>query len=263
MIRLNESEKEQMNKLIRENTSINNISKIINKSKSTIYYYYIKIKDKKFAKVKFNYSDEDLGEFLGIFVGDGGFYFDKFRYKYIIRVYTGLLDKNYNDDLIKFFSKIFGKKPHNYIRFKDNVCILSYHSKDIYLLLKRYLDWNGIKTYSINIKEPHKHSKDFYIGFLRGLFDTDGNFYKPKKRVSYGTVSSKLAFQVNEIMNKLGFYPTSYINKKEHFYTLNLHGTPAMDFLGFVRPRNIKKIHGFGLSARHELPSKIIGWKSL
>ena len=249
MIRLTEQEKNQINILINKNISLNNISKITNKSKSTLYHHYAKIKGRKFSKIKFNYTDEELGEFLGIFTGDGGFYFDKARYKYIIRIYTGLLDKDYNNDLIKFFNKIFDKKPHNYIKFKDNVCILTYHSKDIYLLLKKFLDWNGTKTYSINIKEPNNYSKDFYIGFLRGLFDTDGNFYRPKNRVSYGTVSSKLAFQVNEIMNSLGFYPSLYINKKEGFYTLNLHGKPAINFLESVQPRNKRKISGCGLTA--------------
>ena len=61
-------------KRINENVSINNISKELNLAKSTIYYHYKKIKGKKPKEIEFNFrSEKEIGEFLGIFSGDGNF----------------------------------------------------------------------------------------------------------------------------------------------------------------------------------------------
>lgn len=244
MKRLTKNEKDKIITLIKDGASLNKISKLTGKAKSTLYYHYEQIKGKKCKPINFNLSEEDLGEFLGIFAGDGGFYLDK-NYKYKISFYTGFSDKEYNQSLISFFSQLFNKAPDNYSRKSDHIFILCYRSKDIYKLIKNYLEWEGKKTYSVKLKDL-SHSKPFYLGFLRGLFDTDGNFYAPKKRISYGTVSKNLALQIKNMFLDLGFNPSYYIAKnpsKADFHRISLSGQNALKFIKIINPRNKRKIN--------------------
>ena len=109
MARLTNSEKETIINLINNNVSINNISGITNKAKSTIYHHYLKLKGRKCVIPKFNFSENELGEFIGMFAGDGSFFFDKNLYKYNIKIFTGFQDKNYKEEQIVFLNKIFNK----------------------------------------------------------------------------------------------------------------------------------------------------------
>ena len=244
MARLTKIEKEKILGLIDDGASINRISRLTKKAKSTIYYHYKKLKGKKFKVPEFDFSDNELGEFMGIFAGDGGFFFEPKRYKYVIKIHTGFIDKRYNEKLIVLFSSIFNKKPHNYVRSNCHVYELTYQSRDIYNLIKAYLDWEGTKTYSIRLKTTN-NSKLFNIGFLRGLFDTDGSYYLPKLRLSYGTVSKELSLQVFQMIKSLGFKPNYNISNPKNrarFYSVILHGEDTNEFINLIKPRNFDKI---------------------
>lgn len=245
MARLTKNEKETIIDLINIGTSINDISKITNKAKSTIYYYYQKLKGRKCSIPKFNFSEQELGEFIGIFAGDGSFYLDKKLYKYTISIFTGHKDRDYKEKQIIFLNKIFNKRPNCFVIPKKNVFIIRYYSRDIYNLLKEHLEWNGVKTYSVRLRNIDNTSRDFKIGFLRGLLDTDGSFYKPKHRISYGTVSEKLSLQTLNLIKSLGFFPKCYISNppnRSKFYSIVLHGEQTRKFIKLINPRNIDKL---------------------
>lgn len=90
------------------------------------------------------------------------------------------------------------------------------------------------------------YSKQFLIGFIRGLVDTDGGTYTPKRRVQYGTVSINLANQAKQIFEllnlKYGYYPCPD-KRANHLpmHHLHLHGENAFKFLNIVVPRNPKR----------------------
>jgi len=245
MSRLTQVEKDKIIKLASKGHSLNQISQLTNRPKSIIHYYSQELLVHKTTTPKFNFSDEELGEFMGIFAGDGGFYFDKKLYKYTIGIYTGFLDSDYKEKQINLFKKIFSKKPQCYTKNNDHVYVIRYYSKDIYNLIKKYLDWNGKKTYSIKLKDMLNNPKEFNIGFLRGLFDTDGSYYRPKKRISYGTVSKELHSQTLSLLRSLGFEPKYHISNpkdKSRFYSVVLHGEQSNKFIKLIKPRNTSKL---------------------
>lgn len=238
MERLSPAERDLIDDLFQNGTSINTASGITQRAKSTLYYHYKKRFGKKFAEVQFNYSQEELGEFIGIFAGDGNFLFDRKRYKYRIQFFTGLHDPCYNQYLAEFFVKILGKHPRQRISKTSNIFILEYYSRPIYELIRSHLEWEGVKAHSARLKPGR--SPAFIRGFLRGLFDTDGNFYKPKTRVAYGTASLRLARQVERFLKEFGLRPSLYWNRR--VYRIDLYSNDSLRFINTIEPRNSDKL---------------------
>ena len=71
--------------MAKNNCSLNEISKELKKSKTTVYYWFLKFRGRKLKPLSIDRSDEFLiGQFVGAFAGDGNFFFDKKRYHYRI-----------------------------------------------------------------------------------------------------------------------------------------------------------------------------------
>ena len=229
--------------LIKKGESLNKIKNKTGVSKSSLYHHYKKIHGKKYKGVKINLKDRDsLGEFIGIFAGDGNFFFDKIKYHYRIRVFTGLYEKQYNDYIQNFFTRFFSKKPMNYENVKSNVYTTNYYSKEIYLLIKKYLYWDGNKTKTVGLRNINKNDKEFLIGFLRGLFDTDGGINKAKNKTAFGTASKKLAYQIKEILEIFNLKPGFYKYKNKDFWYIDLYGKRTDKFMSLIKPHNKNKI---------------------
>lgn len=239
---------EKIISMIKKGDSLNKICRKTGIGKSTLYFHYKKLKGKKIPLIKFNFPNEnELGEFMGIFAGDGSFC-KRPNSHYVIRVYIGFYEKHYADALNIKFLEWFNKKPQIYLSYyqgKKSMVTLCYYSKDIYDLIKKYLKWEGTKTFSVRLNELNLEKIDFNSGFLRGLIDTDGNFYAPKKRISFSTISKELANQVSLIIkNLIEISPNLNITKKEgrhDLYTLTLHGKNAKKLINLIKPRNINK----------------------
>lgn len=229
--------------MIRRGISLNKIKESTGIGKSTLYYHYKKIKGKKFIDVKIKESNLDkLGEFLGIFTGDGGFYFDKKRCKYIIRIYLGLYEVGYRKYLNKFLTNFFEKQPRIYGRMSNGVEITEYYSKDIYQLLRKHLVWENNKTKTIRLKSLDDKNQEFLIGFLRGIFDTDGGINKKKNKTAFGTASKQLAYQIKTILERLDLKPGFYKYKYKDFWYIDLYGERTDKFMKLVKPNNPNKI---------------------
>lgn len=234
--------------MIKKGDSLNKINKKTGIGKSTLYFHYKKLNGKKISIIKFNFPNEnELGEFMGIFAGDGSFC-KRPKSHYVLRVYIGFYEKHYADALNIKFQEWFSKKPQIYFSYykgKKSMITLCYYSKVIYNLIKEYLQWDETKTLSVKLKELDLNKKKFNMGFLRGLIDTDGNFYAPKKRVSFSTTSKVLASQVFVIIQDLiEINPNLNIIKKEgrhDLYTLTLYGKNAKKLINLIKPRNINK----------------------
>ena len=97
-----------------------------------------------------------------------------------------------------------------YIR--NNSLTLKVYSKDIYLMIKEYLNIFPIKTHNIHLISIN-HSDKFLASFVRGLFDTDGH-HKKDGRLVLCLTSKKLIDQISEILkNKFKINSKTYFRK--------------------------------------------------
>jgi intein/homing endonuclease len=188
-------------KCLKQNKSLNQISRELNLNKTTVYYWYKKLGKSKITKINIDIGNNQLiGEFIGIFAGDGGYYLDR-DYHHSISIYIDLKDKKYITHVRQLMLDLFSKNPSLFIRKNQNTAIVRMRSKDIYLFIKNYLIWNGKKYYSVHLKDKvSKHSKEFLKGFIRGVFDTDGFINRNMPRVVFGTVSKNLSNDVVETL---------------------------------------------------------------
>ena len=119
--------------------------------------------------------------------------------------------------LLKIFDKTYCYKK------QDNTFVLEKHSKDLIKFIKKTCDKKGLKV---------KTSREFKIGYIEGLIDSDG--YVQRNYVEITTSNPKLKNQIIEILEKFKVactvrkYPPSGLSKKMGFrvgFSL-LHGRP-------------------------------------
>ena len=244
MIRLNDIEINQIFRLIKEGKSLNKISRLLNKSKSTVYYHFRKFKGRTVNPISLKSNDEELiGEFIGLFAGDG--YANKtIAFHYRIYLFFNITERKFVNDLVKnVLVKLFGKEP-NIFRQK-NALVLFYCSKEIHYLINNYLVWDKKyrKTYSIQLKNRDQ-SDEFIKGFLRGCLDSDG--YLSPKKICFSTVSKELIEDISifltklNISNKVTRYKEKRKNRKD-IYNITLSRLDHYKFLKIINPRNVKE----------------------
>jgi len=206
MPRLRPELKKEIIKQIKDGVSLNKISRRYSIYKSTLYYYYKKIKGKRYISpyVKPNFSEIE-GEIVGIFAGDGSQYFAKSNGNYQVNVHFGGKNISYAFHVKTIFENFFRKKfrlqRESLNRLRLRTC-----SKDIFHYFKNYLHYDRrikhstVKLISISIPLAFK------IGFVRGIFDTDGSLryytYEKGPRAIFTTTSKQLANQINGILSE-------------------------------------------------------------
>jgi hypothetical protein len=231
--------------LIKRGVSINNISKITKIGKSTIYYYYKKIRGRKNKLLNLNpsYTMKE-GEIVGIFVGDGCHHFEKKGYHYFINVYFGIKNRDYLIYIKNLYESYF-KKSFRIIIYQNKSVITTY-SKEISEYFKNYIDFNPkIKHSTVKLKTLNLPI-EFKIGFIKGLLDTDGciffNKSEKRKRIYFTTTSLELAKQTVCMLKEDFDVPCSmytilsrYKNRKDTYNTYIL--SKGVDkFLNIFKP---------------------------
>ena len=231
----------QIINLINEGYSINKISKILHVNKSTIYYHYKKIKGKLKKEVTIRRDDSLIGEFIGLFAGDGCFYKTK-NYCYRIYLFFNIKESEYVKNLINILFNLFNKKP--YIFKRENRLIILYTSKEIYNLIKEYLIWDKHKrkTHTVSLINK-KYSKKFKISFLRGCVDSDG--YISSKKINFATSSLRLAKNIKNFLSDLdiNFYYSIYKEKRPNrvdMHHIDIRVSERSRFFNIIHPRNLK-----------------------
>lgn len=190
MRRLTQKERSLIKELSKRGLSINKICNKLHLKKSVVYYWFRKYVHKKNNKVKINYTlEEEIGEIIGAFAGDGNYYFDPRNYSYKIRFYLSPDEGKYAEKLSLKINKLFNKKPRIYKY--SYIIIVEIISKDAANFLKNYLSWKKSKTHTVQLIRPtSKYSINFLKGFCRGLFDTDG--WVTKNNLMISCVSDNL-----------------------------------------------------------------------
>lgn len=246
MKRLNKQELGRITELIEEDKSLKQISKDINRNKTTVYHHFRKIKGKTMQPIVIHgKNDELIGEFIGLFAGDGCI-FTTNNYCYRTYLCFNTNEDKFVKDLIEnVLLNLFKKKPMIFIReHRLNLC---YCSKNIHTFIDKYLDWNrnSRKTYSVCLKDQ-EYSKRFIIGFIRGSLDSDG--YLSEKKISFASVSSGLIENISQFLDILGLaysvrlYKEKRPNRKD-IYHINILKKDFNRFLELIKPRNIKGLY--------------------
>ncbi len=244
MKRMYKEEIEFIIKLIHQGKSLNKISKITGKSKSTIYYYYNKINGITIKKISLkNLDNEFLGEFLGIFAGDGNFYFNKKGYKYLIRLFFNSKEEKYAKEIKEILSKSFLKEPNLRKEKNQNLITVEYRSKILINFIKKYLKWDPTKKKGESVcLIKSQFPKNFKIGFIRGSLDSDGHLSENK--ISFASISEKLIENIEIFLQELGFknfHKSSYLDKRgnrKRMYYININKPDRENFLELIQPRN-------------------------
>ncbi len=242
--KLKEEEIKEIFRLTGGGNSIATVCKKLNKSKDVIYYYLRERSKSSKIPVRINSTNqENVGEFMGVFAGDGNFLFEKKKGRYTIRLFLNEKEKTFANNLTKnVLIKLFGKKPGATVR--RGVLTLRYYSKDIYHFIKEYLTWdpNYKKTYTIQLIKTD-HTKDFMIGFIRGSLDSDGHC--SDKKINFASTSKGLIYNISKFLDNLNvihrvrLYKEKRLDRKD-VYHIDVPRSEREKFLPLIKPRNIK-----------------------
>lgn len=201
--------------------------------------------------IKPRFSEKE-GEIAGIFAGDGSQYYEPKAGHYENNIHFGGHSYHYALYVKSLFEEFFKKKfmfrKETFGRYR-----LRTHSKEIYHFFKNYLEYTPqIKHSTVKLKSLD-FPKEFKIGFLRGLIDTDGTMYcsKQTKRVklSFYTTSEELSKQICAILNELEVNNGFCVNKRKgrnekpvyNVYILSKHNDR---FINLIKPLKAERLDG-------------------
>ena len=175
-----------------------------------------------------NVSNEKIAEICGAFIGDGWI---ENRGGSCYLAGHQLEDKEYYDSyIVHLFNEALSEvKPKLYPYWR--VYGVGIHKKEVIRKLIQLGVEKGKKVYSAQIPEWVMSAQNsIKIGFLRGLFDTDGNFhckkcygkydndfrkrYHCQPRIVFVSVSKKLMEQTIELLSQLDLHPESMKARK-------------------------------------------------
>ena len=132
-------------------------------------------------------ENSKLAELIGIILGDGNVYYSRGR-KYLLRISSNQAEevryryytKSLMEDIFNFTPKIYRKKN------KNGIDLVIYSKLIIESLIGTGIIPGDKVKNQVSVPEWIKKSKDFQIGCLRGLFDTDGSIYLRNTQHSFG-----------------------------------------------------------------------------
>lgn len=174
--------------------------------------------------------NEELAEYVGIMLGDGGITNGQCTI-----TLNRIEDGDYVKFVMRFTKALFGEEPKQMIR-KDSKAIVLYYNG---FLLIRYLVSIGLKIgnkvkQQVDVPSWIKNSEQYRISCLRGLMDTDGGVFLHRykvnkkeyryKKISFSNRSVPLLIFVRDTLQSLGFTPKvidKVENKKVWLY--NMH----------------------------------------
>lgn len=245
MQRLAKEQIRKIAKLANHGISLNRIAKTIGIRKTTAYYHFLKARGRTFEQLPFaTPSQTEAGELLGIFCGDGSFYFEPKRYHYQLRIHTGI-DDAYTRHVQALYAKIFRRKFR--VKKEHNQFIVETSSKRVYEYMKELLAFEPrVKAFTIRLKTT-KAPAAFLRGFIRGLFDTDGTVHAGGKRIRavFYTISPRLAGQVRRILGTLGIENREYLadkGKHHQLHHISISAASLPKFLKLIKPFKAKQI---------------------
>ena len=135
-------------------------------------------------KLLIDKKSEELAEFFGIMLGDGGIYEVPSKSIYQVRI-TGHKhdEREYMYQYIPTLMKnLFNITPGIYEKGKHNTIVISKQSKNLVYTLKNFGLGSGNKKNYNEAPDWLFENKNFIQKFLRGLIDTDGSICPKTKK---------------------------------------------------------------------------------
>jgi hypothetical protein len=252
MKRLNPNTKRDLISDIKNNMSINSILDKTGLAKSTIYYYFKKIKGKKYENPKYNilFSEKE-GEIVGIFAGDGSQYHYRPNGNYYTTIHFGDVE-GYVSHVKNLYDSFF-EKPWNKWKEVTKEGLTKYRlrvsNKEIFNFFSNYLEYNSKSKHNTCKLKNLVLNKQFKIGFLRGFFDTDGCLSNSSNRLRafYYTTSENLANQMKLFLEEADISSTIWCRKRgkqnwKDIFILRIKESEVNKFLNLVKPFKSKKL---------------------
>ncbi len=198
-----------LEKIIKDYKNGDSLKKLKTKydySIGNLYYHLNKrslMRKNNIIKFLKNNDQLSIGILIGIWMGDGSKFKDK--WSYVIKIH---LDKR--DTLLINFIKnilliVFGKTCRVVLEEESNRGIMIMNSKFIYDFIDKYTAYKENKTLTIKLKRNiNQYNNDFIRGVMVGLTLSDGYI---KDRFVFNTISKRLASNVYNIFKKYSYNP--------------------------------------------------------
>lgn len=190
----------------------------------------------------------DLSEFVGIMLGDGGL--SKYQACVTLHSYD---DKEYSKFVINLIEKLFNVPVRLFYRKEDSTLRLVISRINLVNFCNDIglITGNKIKQ-QIDIPQWIKANSKFSISAIRGLFDTDGCVFRHSykvngkkynyNKISFTSRSLPLINSVFKVLKKLGI--NSRITKSHWDVRIEAQKDVKkyLEIIGFNNPKNLKKI---------------------
>ena len=166
-------------------------------------------------------QNEELAEFVGIMMGDGGMS----KYQATITLHH-LDDSQYSEFVVTLIQRLFGYTPSIYHKPKKSVLDIVMSRIEIVDFLNTLgLPIGNKISQCLDVPDWIRQNSTFAIACIRGLIDTDGSIfthtYKSKgknysyKKLSFTSASESLVHTVYFLLSGLGFHPRISRNGKD------------------------------------------------
>ncbi len=213
-----------------------------------------KVSPGNLKEIRIPEKSEELAELWGILLGDGNIQ-KKFSYKvgvYNIKV-TGhsVLDRDY---LLKFvkplIEKLFDVTVREYDSKNSNALNIVADGRKIVDFFEKEGFKAGDKIRNqVRMPEWIKENCKFLAVCLRGLYDTDGCFYRLTNQNSYQihfkNHNVTLLNDVHESLIKLGIKPSKIICNQSIVVTKKEEIAKFYKLIGFHNPKHLNKINAY------------------
>ncbi len=154
--------------------------------------------------------NEELAEFMGIMLGDGGLT----RYQVTVTLHA-IDDKEYGVYVKSFMQKLFSATPSLYFRTDSKAfCIVIARKKAVSFLCSQGLLVGNKVKHQIKIPDWILENKKYSLACMRGLMDTDGSMYTHRytiagkeykyKKLCFSSASAPLRKDVLFILHRFG-----------------------------------------------------------
>ena len=184
-----------------------------------------------------------IGEFLGVFAGDGYFFFDPkgYHYTFLITLHAKN-DLQYVEYLETMFRSHFNKEVRKY--YVGNSIRIMFESKKLFNFINSKLEIKN-KTYNVRLKgRIDDYGMDFLLAFVRGLMDTDG--YVREYSIGIKMASKYVIYQISKILKKIDIENKISIIKDPRpncktLYQISINKNQLSNFYGKINFSNPKK----------------------
>lgn len=198
---------------------------------------------KRREKVKIPKKSEDLAEFFGIMLGDGGIS----KHQITITL-SNLVDVEYSFWMIDFIKRLFKIQASRKEGKRNNIRITISRTSLADFLIKSHLPSGNKIKHQIDIPGWITKNKKFSASCVRGLIDTDGCIYIDKHNyknkvyknicLDFTSASKNLLNSVYQIFTNLELEPKKYeksikIRKRKN----------VIKYFKIIGPHNIKHIN--------------------